>query len=171
MNLTAIREPGEMVHRHFLEGLIAGEFLGRLRVSGALVDLGSGNGFPAVPIRVARPEASPLILVESSRKRAAFLRALLRELGWRDARVEVRRVEAARDLRDLPCDIFTTRGVTPYGLLEEGLPFLNRGGFALLFMRRGALEREVPRLPATLRVEAECPLEGREAGMILLAKR
>jgi 16S rRNA (guanine527-N7)-methyltransferase len=171
MNLTAIRDPGEMVRRHFLEGLLAGKFLGRCRASGTVLDLGSGNGFPAVPIRVARPEAAPLILVESSRKRAAFLRALLRELGWVDSRVEVRRVEGSGDLRDLPCDIFTTRGVTPFGLLEEGLSFLKRGGFALLFMRRSALDAEIPRLPPGLRVEAESPLEGRETGMILLAKQ
>jgi 16S rRNA (guanine527-N7)-methyltransferase len=171
MNLTAIRDPGEMVRRHFLEGLLAGKFLGRCRASGTVLDLGSGNGFPAVPIRVARPEAAPLILVESSRKRAAFLRALLRELGWVDSRVEVRRVEGSGNLRDLPCDIFTTRGVTPFGLLEEGLPFLKRGGFALLFMRRSALDAEIPRLPPGLRVEAESPLEGRETGMILLAKQ
>ena len=171
MNLTAIRDPGEMVRRHFLEGLLAGEFLRRCRASGTVLDLGSGNGFPAVPIRVARPEAAPLILVESSRKRAAFLRALLRELGWGDSRVEVRRVEGSGDLRDLPCDIFTTRGVAPFGLVKEGLPFLKRGGFALLFMRRAALDSEIPRLPPELRVEAESPLEGRETGMILLAKQ
>jgi 16S rRNA (guanine527-N7)-methyltransferase len=171
MNLTAIRDPGEMIRRHFLEGLLAGEFLGRNRASGTVLDLGSGNGFPAVPIRVARPEAAPLILVESSRKRAAFLRALLRELGWGDSRVEVRRVEGSVDLQDLSCDIFTTRGVTPFDLLKEGLPFLKRGGFALLFMRHGALDREIPRLPPELRVEAESPLEGREAGMILLSKQ
>jgi 16S rRNA (guanine527-N7)-methyltransferase len=171
MNLTAIREPKEVVHRHFLEGLLAGELLGRYKASGTVLDLGSGNGFPAIPIRVARPEAAPLILVESSRKRAAFLRALLRELGWDDSRVEVRRVETGRDLQDLPCDIFTTRGVTPFGLLEEGLPFLSRGGFTLLFMRRSALVAKVPQLPPALRVVGEGPLEGREAGMILLEKR
>jgi len=171
MNLTAIREPKQVVHRHFLEGLLAGEFLGRHKASGTVLDLGSGNGFPTIPIRVARPEAAPLILVESSRKRAAFLRALLRELGWGDSRVEVRRVETGRDLLDLPCDIFTTRGVAPFGLLEEGLPFLNRGGFALLFMRRRDLVEKAPQLPPALRVVAEGPLEGREAGMILLEKR
>jgi len=170
MNLTAIREPKEVVHRHFLEGLLAGEFLGRHQASGTVLDLGSGNGFPAIPIRVARPEAAPLILVESSRKRAAFLRALLRELGWNDSRVEVRRVETGRGLLDLPCDIFTTRGVAPFALLEEGLPFLSRGGFALLFMRRGDLAAKVPHLAPALRVVAEAPLRGREAGMILLGK-
>ena len=170
MNLTAIRDPGEVVRRHFLEGLLAGAFLGRHGASGTILDLGSGNGFPAIPIRVARPEAAPLILVESSRKRAAFLRALLRELGWRDSRVEVRRVETGRDLQDLPCDIFTTRGVTPFDLLEEGLPFLNRGGSARLFLRRGDLVERVPQLPPALRVAAEGPLVGREAGMILLRK-
>jgi 16S rRNA (guanine527-N7)-methyltransferase len=170
MNLTAIREPGEAVRRHFLEGLLAGEFLRSHGASGTLLDLGSGNGFPVIPIRVARPEAAPLILVESSRKRAAFLRALLRGLGWSDSRVEVRRVERGGDLLDLPCDIFTTRGVAPFDLLEEGLPFLKRGGFALLFIRRGDLEKKVTRLPIALRVAAEGHLEGREAGMILLEK-
>ena len=171
MNLTAIRDSVEIVQRHFLEGLLAGQFLARLGASGSLLDLGSGNGFPAVPIRVALPEASPVVLVESSGKRAAFLRALLRNLGWSESRVETRRVQKGRDLQDLPCDIFTTRGVTPFDLLKEGLPFLNPGGTALFFMRRTLLDREVPHLPESLSIEGESPLPGREAGMILLRKR
>jgi 16S rRNA G527 N7-methylase RsmG len=111
------------------------------------------------------------VLVESSGKRAAFLRAVLRDLGWSDSHVETRRVQKGSDLQDLPCDIFTTRGVTPFDLLKEGLPFLNPGGIALLFLRRTLLDREVPHLPASLSIEAESPLPGREAGMILLRKR
>ncbi len=170
MNLTAIRDPREIVRRHFLEGLQAGELLGRSQAAGTLLDLGSGNGIPGIPIRVVRPEASPLILVESSRKRAAFLRAVLRDLGWSDSRVLVRRIESGRDLEDSPCDIFTTRGVAPLDLLREGLPFLRPGGLALLFMRREVLETSVPigRLP--LRLVTEHLPEGREAGMILLRK-
>jgi 16S rRNA (guanine527-N7)-methyltransferase len=170
MNLTAIRDPLEISRRHFLEGLLAGRFLGKVGASGTLLDLGSGNGFPAIPIRVARPEASPLLLVESSAKRAAFLRAVLREVGWDDSRVVVRRIQRIEDCRDLSCDIFTTRGVAPFDLLRTGLPFLRPGGFALLFMRREVLSREMPEFPAALRTEAECPLEGREAGMIVLRK-
>ncbi len=170
MNLTAIRDPAEIAHRHFLEGVQAGELLRRFRAAGTLLDLGSGNGFPGIPIRVVHPEASPIVLVESSRKRAAFLRAVLRELGWNDSRVLVRRIGSARDLEDSPCDIFTTRGVAPTNLLREGLPFLRPGGLALLFMRRAALERTAPVEELPLRLEAECQLEGREAGMILLRR-
>ena len=171
MNLTAIREPEEIARRHFLEGLLAGRFLAQSGARGTLVDLGSGNGFPAIPIRVVLPEASPLILIESSGKRASFLRAVLRAVGWADSRVESRRAERGADLLDLPCDIFTTRGVSPFKLLREGLPFLRSGGFALLFMKREALVREVPRLPQSLRLEAEHSLPGREAGMILLSRQ
>jgi len=169
-NLTAIHDTEEIIRRHFMEGLLAGSFLTRNGVRGAYLDLGSGNGFPAVPIRVACAAASPLILVESSRKRTAFLRALVREAGWTDARVESRRVLRGRDLEDLPCDIFTTRGVLPFPLLVEGLPFLRPGGTALLFMRRSTLEREIPVLSPTLRLVAEASLPGRQAGLLLLQK-
>ena len=170
MNLTAIRDPEAIARRHFLEGLLAGVLLARSGAAGTLLDLGSGNGFPAIPIKVVLPAASPLILVESSSKRSGFLRALLRETGMKDGRVESRRVERGSDLSDLPCDIFTTRGVSPFDLLREGLPFLRPGGIALFFMRRADLAREVPRLPGSLRLDRESSLEGREAGMILLRK-
>src|SRR5881628_3657717 len=74
MNLTSIHTLDGIVARHFMEGLVAGEFLKERGFAGSVLDLGSGNGFPAVPIRVACPAVFPLILVESSRKRAGFLR-------------------------------------------------------------------------------------------------
>jgi 16S rRNA (guanine527-N7)-methyltransferase len=170
MNLTAIREPGEVIRRHFLEGILAGDLLRRYGGTGALLDLGSGNGFPSVPIRVACPGASPLILVESSQKRAAFLRALLRELGWADSRVEVRRVERCGDLAGITCNLFTTRGVRPFAFLREGLPFLGSGGLALLFLRRADLDREAGPLPECLAIECEARLPGRDTGLLLLRK-
>jgi 16S rRNA (guanine527-N7)-methyltransferase len=169
-NLTSIKDATEIARRHFLEGFLAGALLARFHGAGTLLDLGSGNGFPGVPIRIARPEAAPVILVESSRKRAAFLRAVIREVGWKDSRVEVRRVETSSDLADLPCDIFTTRGVTPFRFIEEGLPFLRTGGLALFFMKAEALAQEVPAMPPSLRVEAEQPIRGRRDGLTLLRK-
>src|SRR5262245_52992271 len=74
MNLTAIRGPIEIARRHFLESLIAGTLVMKYGATGALVDLGSGNGFPGVPMGVVCREARPLILIDSSQKRAAFLR-------------------------------------------------------------------------------------------------
>jgi 16S rRNA (guanine527-N7)-methyltransferase len=77
MNLTAIREPGQIVRRHFGESLFAA---GQVPACGTLLDFGSGAGFPGIPIQLARPEIR-LTLAESQNKKAAFLREAVRVLG------------------------------------------------------------------------------------------
>src|SRR6202022_891918 len=76
-NLTAIREPEEIVRRHFGESLFAGRQLGTCKT---LLDFGSGAGFPGVPIQLLRPEIQ-VTLAESQNKKATFLRELVRTLG------------------------------------------------------------------------------------------
>jgi 16S rRNA (guanine527-N7)-methyltransferase len=77
-NLTAIRQPEEMVRRHFGESLFAGSLV----PEGAetMLDLGSGGGFPGIPIQILRPEIA-VTLAESQGKKAAFLREAVRTLG------------------------------------------------------------------------------------------
>ena len=166
MNLTRIRDPQEIASRHFVEGLCAGDLLRRKGLKGPLLDLGSGNGFPGVPMAIAWPEAFPIILVESSEKKGAFLRALLREMGWKTSRVVIRRVETGSDLKDLPCRVFTSRGVVLSRLLEESLPFLEPEGVAVLFGARppgGSFH-------SGLDVEEFRSLRGRETGILLVRK-
>lgn len=79
VNLTAIREPETGVRRHALESL-EGLLLSDLPGKGLLVDLGSGNGFPALPLLAAHPGLTGL-LIESSARKVDFLRAVLRETG------------------------------------------------------------------------------------------
>ncbi len=76
-NLTAIREPEEMVRRHFGESLFAGQHLG---TCATLLDLGSGAGFPGLPIAILRPEIA-VTLAESQNKKATFLREAVRTLN------------------------------------------------------------------------------------------
>src|SRR5438093_3504946 len=76
MNLTGLKDEEAIVRRHFLEPLVAADLL---EEEGTLVDLGSGNGFPAVPLKILRPGLD-LVLVESSEKKSAFLWAVVREL-------------------------------------------------------------------------------------------
>jgi 16S rRNA (guanine527-N7)-methyltransferase len=88
-NLTAIRDPEEIVRRHFGESLFAARHLGA--EVDTLLDLGSGAGFPGVPIALLRPEIR-VTLAESQHKKASFLREAVRTLGlstevWAD-RVE-----------------------------------------------------------------------------------
>ena len=87
-NLTAIRDPEEIVRRHFGESLFAARHLD----PGTLLDFGSGAGFPGLPIALFRPEIT-VTLAESQNKKASFLREAVRTLGlptevWSD-RVEV----------------------------------------------------------------------------------
>ncbi len=90
-NLTAIRTPEEMVRRHFGESLFAAQNLGDA-LPGTLLDLGSGAGFPGVPIALFQPTIS-VTLAESQNKKATFLREVLRTLGLANAEVWVGRAE------------------------------------------------------------------------------
>jgi 16S rRNA (guanine527-N7)-methyltransferase len=90
VNLTAIRDPLEVLYRHFCESMFAGISLPIER--GRLADAGTGAGFPGLPLKIMRPGLR-LFLIESSIKKGAFLAEVIRELGIRDAQVLVRRYE------------------------------------------------------------------------------
>ena len=115
LNLTAIRDPLEILHRHFCESMFAAltvpiEF-------GRLADIGTGAGFPGVPLKIFRPELE-LFLVESNIKKGTFLAEVLRELELPGARVLISRYEElAEELA--PLDFVCARAVGDYG------PFLN----------------------------------------------
>ena len=139
MNLTGLKDEAMIARRHFLEPIAIADLL---EDEGRLVDLGSGNGFPAVPLKVLRPGLE-LVLVESSEKKSAFLWAVIRELGLREARVETRRVRRLADLADLlPCRYLTLRAVRSDDLLKgKGIRILVPGGKGLFFVTTHEVER------------------------------
>lgn len=132
VNLTGLKDEGAILRRHFLEPIAVADLL---EDRGRLVDLGSGNGFPAVPLRVLRPNLE-LVLVEASERKSAFLWTVLRDLGLKAARVETRRVTRRADLADLlPCRYLTLRAVRGRELLRgQNVPILQAGGRALFFV-------------------------------------
>jgi 16S rRNA (guanine527-N7)-methyltransferase len=77
VSLTSIREPIEILERHFGESLF---LAAKLPAAKTLVDIGSGAGFPGLPLAVARPTVK-VTLVESTAKKAAFLREAARGIG------------------------------------------------------------------------------------------
>jgi 16S rRNA (guanine527-N7)-methyltransferase len=80
-NLTAILEPEAIVTRHFGESLFAARILSpRLTNNAALLDFGSGAGFPGLPIQLYRPDLR-VTLAESQNKKSTFLREAIRTLG------------------------------------------------------------------------------------------
>lgn len=90
VNLTAIRDPLEILYRHFCESMFAG--ISVPVETGRLADVGTGGGFPGLPLKILRPGLR-VFLVESNLKKATFLAEVTRELGLTDAQVLVRRYE------------------------------------------------------------------------------
>ena len=91
LRLTALTDPEAVQRRHFLEPLALLAALERLGPLGAdVIDIGSGAGFPGVPIKIVRPELR-LTLLEANGKRAAFLERLVQRLGLENVTVVNRR--------------------------------------------------------------------------------
>src|SRR5215470_2296678 len=90
INLTAIRDPLEILYRHFCESMYGATILPVEKCR--LADVGSGAGFPGLALKIVRPDLE-LFLVESNVKKATFIAEVIRELGLTDAKVLVSRFE------------------------------------------------------------------------------
>jgi|SRR5579862_6586600 len=118
VNLTAIRDPLEILYRHFCECMYAATAVPV--ENGRLADVGSGAGFPGLPLKIIRPDLH-VFLVESNIKKATFLAEVIRELGLIDARVLVSRYEELTE-EVSPLDWVCSRAVGDFG------PFLEWAG-------------------------------------------
>lgn len=150
-NLTAIRDPAEMVTRHLLDSLAMHAHV----ALGTLADLGTGPGLPGIPLAIAHPGLR-VTLVESNGKKARFMREAVRQLGLGNARVAESRAEAL----DEPAayDNLTARAMdTLAGIIAVGGHLLKPGG-ALLAMKGVRPDEEIAALPAGWSVEAIHPL-------------
>jgi len=114
INLTAIRDPLEILNRHFCECMYAAP---TVPVEyGRLADVGSGAGFPGLPLKIIRPELD-VMFIESNIKKATFLAEVIRDLRLADARVLVSRYEELGE-EVSPLDFVCSRA------LGEFAPFL-----------------------------------------------
>lgn len=120
VNLTAVKGEEEVLIKHFLDSLIYGKHL-RFRSGDTLLDVGSGAGFPGVPLRILCP-ALNVTLLEPSSKKTAFLHHLIGTLGLKGTVVGSRRVqEFSRDPDSQGrFGHVATRALNP----EEVLPFV-----------------------------------------------
>jgi len=107
INLTAIRDPLEILYRHFCESMFGATLLPVENCR--LADVGSGGGFPGLPLKILRPDLN-VFLVESNVKKATFLAEVIRELGLTDARVLVSRFEELGE-EVAPLDVVCVRQI------------------------------------------------------------
>lgn len=141
-NLTRIVDEGEFVEKHALDSLLG---LAALPAGpGRAVDVGSGGGFPGLPLAIARPLWT-FVLVESLQKKASFLERAARDLGLANVTVLAERAEdaARRPGNRESFDAATVRAVSSVAVtLELVLPFLRTGGRALLYRGREEAEAD-----------------------------
>lgn len=128
MNLTAITEPSEIVLKHFTDCLTAAPLL-PTKSGFSLIDVGTGAGFPGIPLAIFRPDMR-LTLLDSLNKRLIFLQEVCDQLGIDATPVHARAEEGGRraDLRER-FDVATARAVAALPTLSEYLlPFVKVGG-------------------------------------------
>jgi 16S rRNA (guanine527-N7)-methyltransferase len=139
-NLTALRTPAEMVTGHLLDSLAVLPHL----PPGALLDVGTGAGFPGLPLAIARPDARH-VLLDSNLKKTRFVQHAALELGL--ANVEVIRARAEDFRPQAPFPVVMARAFAPLPRLLRLLGHLCAPGGRVLALKGPAAEAELADLP------------------------
>lgn len=167
-NLTAIREPEKWLTHHLLDSLSVVPHL----PAGRMLDVGSGAGFPGIPIAIVQPERK-ITLLDSNQKKGAFLRQAVAELALPNVQVAVERVEAHRPAQAY--DVVISRAFSELAdFVELAGPAAAADG-VLAAMKGVHPEAEIARLPLEWALTREIPLRvpGLEAErhLLLLQRR
>jgi len=123
INLTAITEIDDIIIKHFVDSL---SVIRNRSLFGLIADIGSGAGFPGIPLKIKMPELE-IVLIESIRKKASFLNHIIRVLGLRGISVYNGRVEDFNPREGF--DFVLSRAFSSLqGCLDVSLPILKKGG-------------------------------------------
>lgn len=123
VNLTAITDPDEIRVKHFTDSLAA---IDLIKTGATVLDIGSGAGFPGIPLKIARDDIS-VTLLDSVNKKVAFMNDVIADLGLKNIEAVHARIE------DFPhkgeFDVAVSRAVAELTTLAEyALPFVKVGG-------------------------------------------
>lgn len=158
-NLTAIRDPEEIVRRHFGESLFAAQHLDAGTTT--LLDFGSGAGFPGLPIALLRPDIQ-VTLAESQNKKATFLREAVRSLNLTTTEVWPDRVESMPALRQ-----FHTVALRAVDNMAAAITSAAPRVTHQLLLLTGS----IPTLPPGFSLEPSLPMPNSETSILLRAVR
>src|SRR5438552_18481896 len=174
MNLTAITGPEEVLIKHFLDSLSVLTVYDHPRTR--LLDIGSGAGFPGLPLKIVRPQWQ-VVLVEATRKKVAFLQHMIETLHLKNVEAVHARAEDVGHKQEYRAafDVVTARAVASLpALLEYAATFCSVGG-QIILLKTGALAEELTQgeqaaevVGAVLKADVAVTLPGLADGRRLL---
>jgi 16S rRNA (guanine527-N7)-methyltransferase len=144
-NLTGLKEDEDIVIKHFLDSLLYLKAMpaGEVKVA----DIGSGAGFPGIPITIIRPEIE-MYLIEPTEKKCAFLRHVIRQLGLKKIEVIEKRIEEIKVTRELSSsvDIAVTRALFDVKDFVKKASHILKPGGTLILNKGPKVEEELKTL-------------------------
>ncbi len=152
MNLTALTEPHDVALKHFCDSILLLKYAD-IPQNSSLIDVGTGAGFPSVPIKIVRPDLR-LCLLDSLNKRLVFLQQVVDTLGLQDVTIVHSRAEDGAKKADLreKFDFATSRAVAQLNVLSEYcLPYVKVGG-AFLSMKGKYSEEEIANAKSAIKL-------------------
>ena len=144
INLTTIQEPTEFAIKHILDSIAPLLYKDTYPLREVL-DLGTGGGFPGIPLKIMEPDIS-LTLVEKSHKKSAFLHSTVGKLGLRSVRVVTQRIENLWERREFShtFDTILIRALAPLPRsITLGLPFVAPAGKVILYTSKPDVNQEI----------------------------
>ncbi len=174
-NLTAITDEKEVMVKHFIDSCLS---LSYLKPGDSLIDIGSGAGFPAIPLKIMLPNIH-LTLVDSLRKRVSFLHQLSEKLLLSDLEcVHARGEDLAQNSKYREVyDVCVARAVAKLNVLcEYCLPFVKLGGLFIAYKSQDAQEEllfsqnAIQLLGGEVKEVKEIDLEGNKRVLIVIQK-
>ncbi len=141
INLTAITEPNEIILKHFIDSMT---ILKEIKDNSKIVDVGTGAGFPGIPLKISN-ETLDILLLDSLNKRINFLNEVIEKLDLKNINSIHFRVEEAGQNKQYreTFDVATSRAVAPLNILVEYLlPLVKVGGICIC-MKGPDIEAEV----------------------------
>jgi len=143
INLTAIKEDEEIVKKHFIDSMKVFEF-DQLKNAKNIIDIGTGGGFPGIPMKIIKPEIN-IVLLDSLNKRIKFLDEVIKDLQLENIKaIHGRAEDYAQEVQYREkFDIAVSRAVANLTVLSEFcIPYVKVGGY-FVAMKGPAVEEEI----------------------------
>lgn len=146
-NLTSLRRDDEIITKHFLDSLLYLKALPEGSIE--VIDVGSGAGFPGIPLKIIRPEIR-LYLVEPSRKKAGFLMHIVKTLRLESVDIIGKRIE---EVSGIKVDVALTRALFDIRDFHKKASHLLKDGGRLILSKGPKVEEEIGKIKGRLRFE------------------